>query len=184
MRSMTRPTRATRFTVSLPDPLMRTLDRLRSGRGYSNRSEFVRDLLRGELVKKEWEDQAGETVGVLVRLCVCMITIRELWPVSSPTYRGHPSAGFRPACPEGRESSAFGQGCAVWAARPCHDWQGLELSERGDRDGTRCMARAGPTNRRVGDRRSHFLRHSWRVGVRSATTGASSQHASRDRYAG
>jgi len=47
---------------------MRTLDRLRSGRGYSNRSEFVRDLLRGELVKKEWEDQAGETVGVLVRV--------------------------------------------------------------------------------------------------------------------
>lgn len=26
--------KATRFTVSLPDSLMRTLDRLRSGRGY------------------------------------------------------------------------------------------------------------------------------------------------------
>ncbi len=45
---------------------MRVLDRLRSGRGYGNRSEFVRDLLRGELVKEEWADQAGETVGVLV----------------------------------------------------------------------------------------------------------------------
>jgi CopG family nickel-responsive transcriptional regulator len=45
---------------------MRTLDRLRSTRRYSNRSEFVRDLLRSELVKKEWEEQAGETVGVLV----------------------------------------------------------------------------------------------------------------------
>jgi CopG family nickel-responsive transcriptional regulator len=55
----------TRFTVSLPDPLMRTLDRLRSGRGYANRSEFVRDLLRGELVKEEWAAQRGETVGVL-----------------------------------------------------------------------------------------------------------------------
>ena len=40
--------KATRFTVSLPDSLMRTLDRLRSGRGYGNRSEFVRDLLRAE----------------------------------------------------------------------------------------------------------------------------------------
>jgi CopG family nickel-responsive transcriptional regulator len=58
--------RATRFTVSLPSALMQTLDRLRSGRAYSNRSEFVRDLLRAELVKEEWQEQTGETVGVLV----------------------------------------------------------------------------------------------------------------------
>jgi CopG family nickel-responsive transcriptional regulator len=57
---------ATRFTVSLPGALMQTLDRLRSGRAYSNRSEFVRDLLRAELVKEEWQEQTGETVGVLV----------------------------------------------------------------------------------------------------------------------
>jgi CopG family nickel-responsive transcriptional regulator len=57
---------AVRFTVSLPSSLMRTLDRLRSGRRYGNRSEFVRDLLRGELVRQEWNEQAGETVGVLV----------------------------------------------------------------------------------------------------------------------
>ncbi len=57
--------KATRFTVSLPDSLMRTLDRLRSGRGYGNRSEFVRDLLRAEMVKEEWTEQQGQTVGVL-----------------------------------------------------------------------------------------------------------------------
>ena len=57
--------RAERFTVSLPDSLMRTLDRLRGGRGYGNRSEFIRDLLRAELVKEEWQEQRGETVGVL-----------------------------------------------------------------------------------------------------------------------
>ncbi len=57
--------RAVRFTVSLPARLMRTLDRLRSGRRYGNRSEFVRDLLRGELVKEEWATLPGETVGVL-----------------------------------------------------------------------------------------------------------------------
>lgn len=55
-----------RFTISLPASLMRTLDRLRSARRYSNRSEFVRDLCRAELVKKEWQEQRGETVGVLV----------------------------------------------------------------------------------------------------------------------
>lgn len=63
---MTLMRRTTRFTVSLPDSLMQTLDRLRSGRQYANRSEFVRDLLRGELVKEEWAEQRGETVGVLV----------------------------------------------------------------------------------------------------------------------
>ena len=57
--------RAVRFTVSLPASLMRTLDRLRGGRRYVNRSEFVRDLLRAELVKEEWGGQRGETVGVL-----------------------------------------------------------------------------------------------------------------------
>lgn len=57
---------SSRFTVSLPDSLMRVLDRLRTGRRYGNRSEFVRDLLRAELVKEEWADQAGDTVGVLV----------------------------------------------------------------------------------------------------------------------
>jgi len=58
--------RATRFTVSLPNSLMAVLDRLQAERGYTNRSEFVRDLLRAELVKQEWEGQAGETVAVLV----------------------------------------------------------------------------------------------------------------------
>jgi CopG family nickel-responsive transcriptional regulator len=57
--------RVTRFTVSLPDRLMGTLDRLRRRRRYANRSEFIRDLLRGELVKEEWGDRRGETVGVL-----------------------------------------------------------------------------------------------------------------------
>jgi CopG family nickel-responsive transcriptional regulator len=44
---------------------MATLDHLRSQRGYVNRSEFVRDLLRGELVKEEWGEPHRETVGVL-----------------------------------------------------------------------------------------------------------------------
>ena len=58
--------RGSRFTVSLPKALMQTLDRLQSERRYANRSEFVRDMLRAELVKEEWQEQAGDTVGVLV----------------------------------------------------------------------------------------------------------------------
>ena len=57
----------TRFTVSLPDELHGdTRPPPRSERGYGNRSEFVRDLLRGELVKEEWTEQRGETVGVVL----------------------------------------------------------------------------------------------------------------------
>jgi CopG family nickel-responsive transcriptional regulator len=58
--------RGSRFTVSLPKTLMHTLDRLQSERRYANRSEFVRDMLRAELVKEEWQEQAGDSVGVLV----------------------------------------------------------------------------------------------------------------------
>ncbi len=58
--------RTIRFTVSLPDRLMRTLDQLRAERRYVNRSEFIRDLLRAELVKEEWAQRRGETVGVLL----------------------------------------------------------------------------------------------------------------------
>jgi CopG family transcriptional regulator, nickel-responsive regulator len=38
-----------RFTISLDDDLARAFDRLIAERGYGNRSEAVRDLLRGQL---------------------------------------------------------------------------------------------------------------------------------------
>src|SRR5262245_16202551 len=57
--------RTIRFTVSLPDRLMRTLDRVRAGRRYANRSEFIRDRLRAELVKEERAGRRGETRGGL-----------------------------------------------------------------------------------------------------------------------
>jgi metal-responsive CopG/Arc/MetJ family transcriptional regulator len=56
-----------RFTISLQDSLMATLDRLRSAKGYGgNRSEFVRDLVRAELVKEEWAQRTKDTVGILI----------------------------------------------------------------------------------------------------------------------
>ena len=45
-----------RFGVSLEDSLLDKFDRLIHKRGYSTRSEALRDLIRQELVKKEWEE--------------------------------------------------------------------------------------------------------------------------------
>ena len=53
-----------RFTVSLPDELMRQLDRHLKRRNYANRSEAVRDLIRGLKVEEEWQADE-ETVGTI-----------------------------------------------------------------------------------------------------------------------
>jgi CopG family nickel-responsive transcriptional regulator len=53
-----------RFSVSLPAGLLDELDRRVTTRGYSSRSELVRDMIRERLVEDAWE--AGEEVaGVL-----------------------------------------------------------------------------------------------------------------------
>jgi len=49
-----------RFGVSLPKDLLNKFDKLISEKNYTNRSEAFRDLIRQELVKKEWEE--GEDV--------------------------------------------------------------------------------------------------------------------------
>lgn len=54
-----------RFSVSLPDELRRSFDRLMRERRYRNRSEFVRDLLRAELVRGGWAAGGGPALGVL-----------------------------------------------------------------------------------------------------------------------
>jgi CopG family nickel-responsive transcriptional regulator len=47
-----------------PDLLGR-FDRLIQQKGYANRSEAVRDLVRNHLVEKEWEQVRGEVVGTV-----------------------------------------------------------------------------------------------------------------------
>jgi CopG family nickel-responsive transcriptional regulator len=54
-----------RFTISLPAALMDELDRRIVAQGYDSRSELVRDLIRGQLVRDEWEKIDGEVHGVL-----------------------------------------------------------------------------------------------------------------------
>lgn len=41
-----------RITITLDDDLLDTLDNLSQRRGYNNRSEAIRDILRGALVQK------------------------------------------------------------------------------------------------------------------------------------
>jgi metal-responsive CopG/Arc/MetJ family transcriptional regulator len=134
--------RAVRFTVSLPARLMRTLDRLAAGRRYSNRSEFVRDLLRGELVKEEWAALPGETVGVAdprlrprdatrSRISYTDIQHHGFRSITASLHvhldehsvpRGHCAAWLVTAHSGDRESAALGQRRTVWAARPGYSW--------------------------------------------------------------
>jgi CopG family nickel-responsive transcriptional regulator len=55
----------TRFGISLDDKLLERFDKLISEKGYSNRSEAIRDLIRDSLVKGEWEVGTEETVGTI-----------------------------------------------------------------------------------------------------------------------
>lgn len=54
-----------RFGVSLESTLLEKFDRLNTQKGYKNRSEAIRDLIREKLVSEEWSSsQQEETVGV------------------------------------------------------------------------------------------------------------------------
>ena len=54
-----------RFGVSLDSDLLEKFDALCEERCYQTRSEAIRDLIRGTLVQKEWEDLNKEMVGTL-----------------------------------------------------------------------------------------------------------------------
>ena len=54
-----------RFTVSLPKPLLDELDKRVIARRYRNRSEYVRDLIREQLLADHWRSGRKEMVGVL-----------------------------------------------------------------------------------------------------------------------
>ena len=45
-----------RFGVSLDHELLERFDALIQAKNYSNRSEAIRDLIRHELVTKEWQE--------------------------------------------------------------------------------------------------------------------------------
>jgi len=54
-----------RFGISIDENLLRQYDQLITEKGYNNRSEAVRDLMRDALVEREWSRDDEETVGTV-----------------------------------------------------------------------------------------------------------------------
>ena len=54
-----------RFGISLDDKLLSSFDQLIDQKGYMNRSEAIRDLIRSSLVESKWEAGDEETVGTV-----------------------------------------------------------------------------------------------------------------------
>src|ERR1043165_5160602 len=54
-----------RIGVAIDSDLLEKFDALISGRGYTNRSEAFRDLIRDELVEKEWQSPESNVVGTV-----------------------------------------------------------------------------------------------------------------------
>lgn len=58
-------TELARLSLSLEQPLLEELNRMTEEEGYRNRSEFVRDLIRDHIVRKQWES-GREVLGTLM----------------------------------------------------------------------------------------------------------------------
>jgi|SRR5208283_249225 len=54
-----------RIGVAIDSDLLQKFDELIASRGYSNRSEAFRDLIRDELVERAWEHPDSEVVGTV-----------------------------------------------------------------------------------------------------------------------
>jgi CopG family nickel-responsive transcriptional regulator len=55
----------TRIGVAIDAGLLEKFDKLIAQRGYTNRSEAFRDLIRDELVEKAWESPESRVVGTV-----------------------------------------------------------------------------------------------------------------------
>ena len=65
-----------RFGVSMDSVLLKDFDQLIEAKGYANRSEAIRDLVRDRLVQSEWEKEGEETVATVT--LVYSHEVREL----------------------------------------------------------------------------------------------------------
>lgn len=54
-----------RFGVSMERDLLAAFDRMIAEKGYPSRSEAVRDLVRGLMVRQRWEEPQGIVVGAI-----------------------------------------------------------------------------------------------------------------------
>ena len=56
-----------RLSFSIEKPLLKQLERLIRASKYANRSEFIRDMIRQQLVGRQWQDDK-ETLGTVTLL--------------------------------------------------------------------------------------------------------------------
>jgi CopG family transcriptional regulator, nickel-responsive regulator len=54
-----------RFGISMDEELLESFDRLIEQKGYANRSEAIRDLIRAAQVESDWEEGDKEGVGTV-----------------------------------------------------------------------------------------------------------------------
>ncbi len=54
-----------RFGISIDERLLKQFDALIAEKGYDNRSEAIRDLIRGSLVDAQWSQDDAELVGTV-----------------------------------------------------------------------------------------------------------------------
>ncbi len=66
----------TRFGISIDSTLLKSFDQIIAQKGYTNRSEALRDLIRDSLVQAEWQAGSKETIGTIS--IVYSHTTREL----------------------------------------------------------------------------------------------------------
>jgi CopG family nickel-responsive transcriptional regulator len=65
MRKKARKEKVVRFGISITESLLSRYDELISAKGYTQRSEAIRDLIRNFIVEQEWASGDEETIGVL-----------------------------------------------------------------------------------------------------------------------
>lgn len=54
-----------RFGVSIEPKLLKEFDKYIAGKSYNNRSEAIRDIIRNNLIEKDWIDGDKEAVGTI-----------------------------------------------------------------------------------------------------------------------
>lgn len=57
-----------RIGVSIPDDLLEKFDEVVGERGYSSRSEALRDAVRSFIVEHAWTEEEGELIGVITTI--------------------------------------------------------------------------------------------------------------------
>ena len=60
-------TELVRLSFSIEKPLLEQLEKLRKLSKYANRSEFIRDMIRQQLVGRQWQDDR-QTLGTITLL--------------------------------------------------------------------------------------------------------------------